>query len=325
MKKLLKLVAVLVCGLASAFGLLLLYMVTFYPDAGKPLSLDAAATPDRLARGKYIAESVAVCTSCHSDRDYTRWAGPVIPDTLGAGGRLWTTAHGVAGRVYAANITPSGLSAYSDGELAHAITTGVTRTGRAMSPLMPYLMYNAMCLSDLKALVAYLRAIKPLTRSTPASELDFPTNILVRMAPRPYTSPPCPDPDDELALGAYLTSIGACQACHTPRVAGIPDVTRGFAGGEEFTEAGGLVRAPNITPHRASGLGSWSRARFIRAFKAHGGATRAVRPGGPNTVMPWTAYAGMTERDLGAVWAYLRTVPPLDNPVERYGSAGVRE
>src|SRR5438105_3108908 len=57
------------------------YLLLAYPKVGAASALRVEATPERIARGKYIAEHVAVCTDCHSQRDWTRYAGPVKPET----------------------------------------------------------------------------------------------------------------------------------------------------------------------------------------------------------------------------------------------------
>jgi hypothetical protein len=93
-----------------------------------------------------------------------------------------------------------------------------------------------------------------------------------------------------------------------------------FAGGMEFKlPGGGVARSANLTPHAETGLGRWDDQMFVQRFKAL--ASRPppkVAPGGFNTPMPWTAYAGMTDADLRAVFAYLQTLEPVDNPVERF-------
>jgi hypothetical protein len=77
------------------------------------------------------------------------------------------------------------------------------------------------------------------------------------------------------------------------------------------------VRSSNLTPH-ATGLGARTREDFIGQFRALGTAGAAVPKGGPNTPMPWLTYGGMTDADLGAIYDYLRTVPALENRVEKY-------
>ena len=69
-----------------------------------------------------------------------------------------------------------------------------------------------------------------------------------------------------------------------------------------------------------TGIGHWKRAYFIAQFKRFDKPEALKFPiqGGYNTVMPWTMYAGMTESDLGAIFDYLQTVPPVKNGVDKF-------
>jgi hypothetical protein len=84
---------------------------------------------------------------------------------------------------------------------------------------------------------------------------------------------------------------------------------------------GGVVRSANITPDADSGIGTWTEQQFIDKFKAFDGApVRALTAAEQreNTVMPWIGYAGMTTEDLGAIYAYLRTLKPILNRVNKH-------
>ncbi len=94
-----------------------------------------------------------------------------------------------------------------------------------------------------------------------------------------------------------------------------------YAGGFEFPVPGGVVRSANITPEMETGIGSWNLGAFIARFR--GVSPEKVRAmeleaGDMNTVMPWSMYAGMTDQDLGAIFAYLRTIPPVKNKVNPF-------
>ena len=64
----------------------------------------------------------------------------------------------------------------------------------------------------------------------------------------------------------------------------------------------------NLTPHE-SGLGSWTREQFIQRFKMYA-VPQPVKPEN-NTLMNWNAFAGMTEEDLGMLYDYFMTLPPV--------------
>ena len=97
-----------------------------------------------------------------------------------------------------------------------------------------------------------------------------------------------------------------------------------FAGGLELLETGHRVRAANITPDANTGIGSWTEMQFIDKFKAFENPTNntlAEHERAQNTAMPMTAYAGMTREDLSAIYAYLRTIKPVTNRVEKFPDA----
>ena len=87
--------------------------------------------------------------------------------------------------------------------------------------------------------------------------------------------------------------------------------------------AWGRVVASNITPEPATFVGRATRAQFIGRFKSFAAIAAAPPRAAPgrNTVMPWLAYSGMTEGDLGAIYDYLCTVPPIARRVEAFPEA----
>src|SRR5690606_35010597 len=122
----------------------------------------------------------------------------------------------------------------------------------------------------------------------------------------------------EAAYGEYLAEVAGCRFCHTQQENGkeVPGVA--FAGGLELAFEAGVVVSANITPDPLTGIGGWTREAFVARFKAFADEVPAVADGDPNTVMPWSLYAGMTEEDLGAIYDYLRTVPPVELAVEKW-------
>jgi hypothetical protein len=301
-----------------------LYLLLAYPKVGPASTIRAEATPERIARGKYLADHVAVCTDCHSQRDWTRYAGPLKPNTYGVGGETWDESIGFPGRLVARNITPAALSSWTDGEILRAFTEGVSRDGTPLFLLMPYTTWGQhMAQDDALAIVAYLRTIPSRSQQLADRDLHFPLPLVVRTMPaRANAAAKRPDPSDRVASGAYLTSIAGCADCHTPVDANHAPITaKRLGGGQEFPLANGLVaRSANLTPD-ATGIGAWSEDEFIAKFRAYadGTAIVPVKPGDFNTPMPWPSYAGMTNEDLGAIFAYLKTVPAVPQVVEKVG------
>jgi mono/diheme cytochrome c family protein len=150
-----------------------------------------------------------------------------------------------------------------------------------------------------------------------------------------------PNPIDQVRRGQYLVTIGGCNDCHTPWImtakGPAPDPTRtlsghpkdfvitkqekldsdrwGFAGAATntaFSGPWGVSFAANLTPDRNTGTGIWTPEIFRNTIRngRHWGVARPLLP-----PMPWFNYRQMTDDDLNAVFAYLRTIKPIDNEV----------
>lgn len=323
--RILKYVGYFVIVLVLALAALLLYLRMALPDVGEPEELTIEYTEARIARGEYLANSVTVCIDCHSKRDWSKFSGPITPGTLGMGGDRFDQSMGLPGVYYARNITPAGISRYTDGELFRLITTGVTKEGRAMFPLMPYPYYNSMDREDIYSIIAYVRSLEPIDNTVPDSESDFPMNFILNTIPKPADPQKRPDKSDLIAYGAYMTNASGCIECHT-------DVDKGqiirelaFSGGREFQfPDGSVVRSSNITPHE-TGIGAMTEEAFIARFKMYTDSAYVlptVAPGEFNTIMPWMMYARMNTEDLAAIYAYLRTVKPIENKVVKFTANG---
>jgi mono/diheme cytochrome c family protein len=313
------LILLLVIVAACGYG----YMMMAFPKVPAASSIKLEATPERIARGKYLSDHVVGCTTCHSQRDWTKFSGPVVQSTLGAGGQLFDL--GPAGVLYSKNITPAAIGNWSDGELMRAVTQGVSKDGSPLFPLMPYPHFGAMSEEDVHDVLAYVRTLKAIEGTAPARRLSFPLNLIVRTMPGPNTFGTRPSPADKVAYGKYMTSAALCSDCHTPiDDRGTPLPGMDFAGGMEFRETGHLIRSANITPDADTGIGSWTEQQFIDKFKAFENAAQPVlaeNERAQNTVMPLTAYAGMTKEDLSAIYAYLRTLKPVTHRVEKFPEA----
>ena len=121
----------------------------------------------------------------------------------------------------------------------------------------------------------------------------------------PVAALAAPAPADPTpARGAYLARLGGCFACHTAK-GGAP-----LAGGLALTTPFGTLYTPNITPDRATGIGAWSTADFLRALR-HG-----IRPDGSPLypAFPYPSFAAMGDQDARAIHAYLMTQPAVHAP-----------
>lgn len=308
--------AVLVVVALAAAGVGYLFIA--FPAVPPAEDVTIAVTPEKLARGEYLANYGAGCVECHGTRDWSKFAGPLIPGTEGRGGDFFGE-EGTPVQLWAPNITPAALGDWTDGEIIRAVTTGVSRDGRALFPIMPYLNYGRMAREDIEAIVAYLRTLPPIESQVPERQLGFPLPLVVRTMPQPASPRPIPPKSDKVAYGEYVITAASCVDCHTPQGDQGPVAGMEFAGGMEFPlKNGARIRTPNITPDADTGIGTWTEEQFVDKFKAFDGAphrTLTDAEQGENTYMPWYVYAQMEREDLAAIYAYLRTIPPIVNRV----------
>ena len=143
-----------------------------------------------------------------------------------------------------------------------------------------------------------------------------------------------------VARGKYLVTFGGCNDCHTPLKMGQkgpePDFTRMLSGHPQdaqlppppklenspwfaatagmtaWTGPWGISYAANLTPDTNSGIGIWTEDMFIKAMRTgrHMGAGRPILP-----PMPWQSSSALTDEDLKAMYAYLRSIPAIKNTV----------
>ena len=298
------------------------YIKKALPNVGPAQVLEVQATPGRLAHGAYLARHVAACMDCHSQRDWHIYAGPLKEESFGAGGEKFGPEIGFPGTLYSRNITPYALKDWTDGELFRAITTGETKDGSALFPLMAYHNYGQLDPEDIMSIIAYLRSIPAIKSEIPVRQLDFPLNILVNTFPSKAALMKKPDSNNITAYGKYLVTMGDCVECHSRVDKGSVVAGSEFGGGRAFDFPNGTVAtSANITPDPETGIGGWDRQQFIQRFKAFadsGALHHVVGPGDYNTPMPWLVYAGMRENDLAAMYAYLKTLKPIHNPVQKF-------
>ncbi len=325
MKKALKITLFAVGIVIVLAGGGLAYLFTAFPKVSDAPDMKVAATPELIERGRYLANHVSVCIDCHSTRDWSFYSGPIASGTEGKGGEKFDKeTAGVPGTIFAPNITPANLGKWTDGEIYRAITSGVNKDGDALFPIMPYPAYSKMDPEDVKAIIAYIRTMHPIEGEYPRHDLNFPLNLIVRTIPGDPQPMKIPAKEDVINYGKYITTIAACGDCHTPAEKGTPIEGMEFAGGFEFKAAIGTIRSANITPDKQTGIGSWTEDMFVARFKAYQNQETGAHkwmPGTPQTVMPWTMYAGMEDYDLRAIYKYLLTLKPVNHPVNKFSAA----
>jgi hypothetical protein len=261
-------------------------------------------TPQRVARGRYLAQGLLGCETCHSKKDWATHGGPTIKGTEFAGQML--DLKGFPGSPSVPNITPdreTGGGSWTDDEIARAIREGIGHDGRTIFPMMPYSEYKLLSDEDVASVVVYLRSLAPVKNSVPPMRVKFPVNYLVRSAPEPVTQPVHgPDSNDRVATGKYLVSMGC--GCHR-EVEAID-----FGGGDHLKGPWGEVTSANITSD-PSGIGYYDEAKFVTALRTGYVGARKL-----NSIMPFGEFQNLTDDDLKAIFAYLRTVKPVRHRVD---------
>jgi mono/diheme cytochrome c family protein len=179
---------------------------------------------------------------------------------------------------------------------------------------MPYEHFSHLSDEDLASIVVFLRTLPPVHNELPRTKIPFLFARLIQAAPQPLTEPVAePDLATSVKRGAYLAEMGTCTDCHTPLnpkfqpIAGME-----MAGGNAIMDESGrrLANSANLTPD-ASGIGYYDEALFIQTMR-----TGAVRARQLNGVMPWWIFRNMTDDDLKAVFAYLRSLKPVHHLVD---------
>lgn len=287
----------------------------FIGPAARPLTdRTFQSTPERLARGRYMFNHANGCVACHSEWDRTLDGHPAKAGGEGAG-KTWA-AEGLPW-LTVPNITPdkeTGAGTWTDDMLARAIREGIGHDGRTLFPVMPYLRFAAMPDEDLASVIVYLRSLPPVRNPLPPTVIPFPPGPLINNVPQPIVAPvPEPDMSTPEKRGAHLVRMAVCEDCHTPSDAqGMPLPGLDFAGGFALPDsvAGHTVTSSNITQD-ASGIPYYDEALFLQVMRTGKVIARDV-----DDMMPWATYRGMTDDDLKAIYAYLKTVKPVKHTVD---------
>jgi mono/diheme cytochrome c family protein len=266
-------------------------------------------TPARLARGRYLTEGVLQCFICHSDRDWNAPGAPPAPGLKGAG-HVWQ-AEGKPWLV-APNLTPdarTGIGRWTDDMLARAIREGVSHDGRPLAAQMYSNAFHFLTDEDLASVIVYLRSLPPIRRELPATVLPegMAESLRVRVRRLRAAPPEKTTADSPAARGQYLVRIADCQGCHTAWEA--PANPGQFGGGNHVERGGRAAFGANLTPS-PSGIPYYTDALFVEAIRTGSVRARALDP-----IMPWIVFRRMSDADLRDVFAFLRTLRPIDHNV----------
>lgn len=276
----------------------------FALTAGTALA-QSAPDPALVERGAYLARA-GDCTACHTAP--ARDAAPF------AGGYAIASP---MGDIVSTNITPSkshGIGNYTLEQFARAVRRGVRADGANLYPAMPYPSFAGIADDDIAALYAFfMLGVTPVDAApTATTSLPFPFGFRPLMigwnlffGGSGFT--PLAGADPEIVRGQYLVeTLGHCGTCHTPRNFLMGEASGRFLGGGTV----GAWIAPNITSDPMAGIGGWSAAELVSYLRD--GAVRGKGvAGGPMAEAVEHSLRHLGDGDLGAIAAFLKTVPPV--------------
>lgn len=261
-----------------------------------------AQTP--LERGKYLVEGILTCGNCHTPRG----PGGVLDTAKRHAGSPAPQIDTPEWSAHPTNMTPdkeTGIGSWTREQLKVALREGKRPNGQQLAPLMPYAFYRIFTPADLDAVVTYVLAQPPVSNKVPPNVYKVKTMTFDVL---PGAEKPMPEKEmaQPVKKGFYLATIGHCMECHTPIVKGHRDFKNALGtGGERFEGPWGVTVSRNITQHKENGIGAWTDDEIKRAI------TQGVRKDGSKLRPPmgFQWYATMTDADLSAIVAYLRTIP----------------
>ncbi len=270
----------------------------------RPVAMKSSSDSATIARGEYLANSVAHCYTCHMPEKLLK-EGARSPMMGGFEFKL------PFGTIHTPNITPdveTGIGGYSDEQLYNALRNNIGHSGSA---LVGFMSYNNMGDEDIMAIISYLRTTKPVKNEVPEHEYNIVGKILMRFMVKPmFGHDSSVYADSTVSYGRYLAyNVANCNGCHTNKDAVGKVIGEPFAGGHQWDYEDAIYTAPNLTPDDSTGrITKWSDTIFIQRFRA--GQVL------PNSPMPWSSYQSMSDRDLIAIHKFLQSLSPVKNKVE---------
>ncbi|QQS28529.1 MAG: c-type cytochrome [Sphingobacteriales bacterium] len=270
-------------------------------------------TPERVERGMKLASML--CNHCHLNEKTNKLTGRSMTEVEGFG------------EINSLNITQhpeAGIGKWTDGELIAFIRTGIRPDGQYVPPYMVKL--PKLSDEDMNSIIAFLRSDNPYVQPDPTelspTKPNFFAKFLSNIAFKPFEMPsgPVPEPDTTniVAWGEYLTLYQLeCYSCHSKDFStnnfAEPEKSEGyFGGGIKLIDMDGKpILTRNLTPDKETGIGNWTEEQFVKTLKY------GIREGKPAVRYPMLPYSQLTDSEAKAIFAFLRTVPPLKNEIEQ--------
>ena len=256
--------------------------IVYVPHPVPAISLAVETSPERLARGQHLAESV--CAACHTETGE-------LP--LSGGHNLSDDVKMPLGSLYPPNLTPAGpVASLTDADIWRIFRYGVFPNGRRT--MMPLVRLHNLSDEDVQSIIVYLRSQPAVERVTPQNEPSlllaaFLGASLFKVDFEPVTDPLVAPPKGPSAeYGDYIVSYNDCRDCHGEKLDGHP--------------TGPGAAGPNLRV-----VQGWTTEQFVATLRT------GVDPSGHalQPPMPWRVYAHMDDEELTAVYQYLRGLPAV--------------
>ncbi len=242
-----------------------------------------------IAHGRHVALVLSKCTDCHGED----LGGKVVVND---------PAIGVLAGPNITTGTGSVVKDFTAADWDQAIRDGISKQGHPLI-FMPSEEFTYLTNGDVADLIAYLRQVPPVNRTVPKTELSTMGRVLYTMGKLPKfpvlvinhqaVGNTVVDTQNLVAYGGYLAKTGGCIGCHGAS----------FKGGHIPGTPPNYPYAANITMDPVKGIGKWSFDDFKHALRT------GERPDGSkiNPFMPWNATKHMTDHEIDALWAYLKS------------------
>ncbi|MCC6412193.1 MAG: c-type cytochrome [Saprospiraceae bacterium] len=319
MKRLLKISAyVLGSVVLLVAGVALFVQLRGIPDYAYDMpahiaSLEVPKDSAHVARGAVLGTTL--CKACHLNNE-GKLAGKMLEDI--------PVVFGTAASLNITKDPVHGIGAWTDGELYYLLRTGL-RKNDGWAVFMP--KFPNMSDDDVYSVIAWLRsndpALEPDSREFPPNKPNFVVKALANFAifppalhEKPIVAPPA---SDKIAFGEYTANaVVSCFVCHSANMATNdevhPELSAGFYGGGNpmLNAQGETVNSANITMDMETGIGKWTEQEFVDAVRY------GKKPGGGMLAYPMQPHTAISEEEIKAIFAYLKTVPVISNKVERY-------
>jgi hypothetical protein len=278
----------------------------------KTVALKIKTTPARVERGRQL--SAMLCNDCHMNDKTQKLTGRRMGELP------------QFGNVYSRNITNDpvhGIGNMTDGQVYYLLRTGVRPDGRFL-PIMAKL--QKMSDEDLQSIIAFLRSDNQWVQADPTPDVDSKYSFLAKfltnmqlVKPMPFhNSVPEPDTTDKVKWGEYVCLYRVeCYTCHSSDFTTddfiYPEKSKGFfGGGNKFAMPDGTtMHSLNITMDDETGIGKWTEDQFVKAVKT------GIVPSGPALRPPMKPFVYLSDGEVRAIYAYLKTIPKITNKVDR--------